>query len=187
MKRVCRRAAALLAALALGGGCKDERPAPAQSAAPGPAAEAAPAPIPSHLLPIEALTVLEVAPTELPPPCADTAAALAALDQEVTRHRRRLATDPDNRRAPAILADLAAAIAATTEDMPAPDGGEELARTHRELVAAWRDLQRALAELADVLATGDHAAARALAPRIENGIDNLGVTIERLSALCGAP
>lgn len=184
MKRLCRRAAALAVALMVAGGCQDTRPQPRRAPEARESAEPTPPPVPAELLPIEPLAALEIAPAGLGARCADTAAALSALGAEIARHRQELATDPDGRRAPAILGELAAAIGAAAETMPAPDGGEELARTHGELLAAWRDLQRALRELATVLEAGDHASARALEPRIGNGIDNLGVTIERMAALC---
>jgi hypothetical protein len=78
------------------------------------------------------------------------------------------------------LADAAASLEAT------PPADPDLAAAVRELGASLRDLAAAFDALAGAIGRGDAAAARALGPRIDNGVGNAEVSVAKVLQRCGA-
>lgn len=166
-------------------GCKGEAPSQ-PGAEPAPVADepAEAPPVDPALVPSDALAALdEAGAPALADDCPGVAERLAPLTAAVASARSEL-TSRGTQAAPAILDQLGQRIAAAVDDLAAPADGGELARTHDELAAAWRDLGAASAALAQALRAGDADEAGALRRRIDNGVDNLAVTTERMTLLC---
>jgi hypothetical protein len=130
-------------------------------------------------------TVAEVVPEALRARLRDLVPAPAAMPTGCTVALPRLeaATPPLTAAGSQALADGLERAAAALEATPPAD--VDLAAAIRELAASLHDLADAFGELAAAIGRGDAAAARALGPRIDNGVGNAEASVAKVVQRCG--
>ena len=190
MKRPGSTFLALLASMALVGGCTSSSSSTEATDKDTPAPATAPVPVKPldrTLLPSEILAGLETIELKSEAPCSLAIDSLRPALAALANLRKALDRASNTADAVTLLRDAAATLRKQTQEIPARTESDELRRLRAELIATLGDLAKGLDTASEALKADNRSAADANHLRIKNGVQNTRSTIHALIEQCAFP